>query len=69
MVGMATTTIVYLGMGYATIWRLFSGDQPPMFDGMITFLAGGMALFAPYIANQVKRALTGAFGGTQAPKP
>lgn len=57
--GMLVIMAFFIGVGLWLLWRLLaSGSVPPDLDKLLNFFYGGLVLFAPYLANQIKGALT-----------
>jgi hypothetical protein len=59
LMGFAVLISIYLGIGYSVIFRLLSGGTVGDLSGLGSFLLGAAALFAPYLANQIKGAAIG----------
>jgi len=57
LLGFTVIISIYLGIGYSVMYRLLSGSAVGDLSGLGTFLLGAAALFAPYLANQVKSAV------------
>lgn len=56
--GLILVMAIYLGVGAMTLWTLaVTGKPPGDLDSMLKFLAGGGALFAPYLFNQIRAGL------------
>ena len=65
LVGLMGILVIVLGIGYSIIWNLFVAGKVPDLTYVKSFLFGAAALFAPYLANQVRAA----FDQTPAPTP
>jgi len=63
LLGFAVIISIYLGTGCGVIFRILDGGTVTDLGSLGTFLAGGAALFTPYIANQIKGAVTGVVNG------
>ena len=59
--GLLALLAIYVGFGYAAVWRVLNGEPIPDVKG---FLLSGLAVFAPYIANQVKQMMGGGVNQT-----
>ena len=60
--GFSVIIAIYYGIGLSLVYRLLTGQAIGDVTGLGTFLAGAAAVFAPYIANQVKAAVQAARG-------
>lgn len=59
LLGFSIIVSIYLGVGSSVIFRILSGGAVTDLSGLGTFLASAAALFAPYLANQIKGAVVG----------
>jgi hypothetical protein len=60
--GLLIMLFLYFGFGMFLLYFFGTGQKVPqdVLDGIQKFMLAGLALFAPYAANQVRAALTGA---------
>ena len=59
---------IVIGTGYAVMWNLFLSGTLPELGGLKGFLIGCGAMFAPYIANQVRSAFDNGRGEASPPQ-
>jgi hypothetical protein len=59
LLGFSVIISIYLGTGCGVIFRILDGGAVTDLGSLGTFLVGGAAIFTPYIANQIKGAVTG----------
>jgi len=64
--GLTGILALVVGVGYSIIWNLVVCGESPNLDGIKTFLIAMAAIFAPYVANQVREAFD---SSNQPPKP
>jgi hypothetical protein len=69
LLGFAVIICIYLGTGCGVIYRILGGGGVQDLSGLGTFLAGSAALFAPYLANQIKSAVIGVANGPTGSTP
>lgn len=67
LLGFSVIISIYLGTGCGVIFRILGGGAVTDLGSLGTFLAGGAALFTPYIANQIKGAVNGVVNGPSSP--
>ena len=58
LVGLMGTLALVIGIGYAIVWNLMVCGTVPELGGIKTFLVAMAALFAPYLANQLREAFS-----------
>ena len=64
--GLTGILALVVGVGYSIVWDLVVCGESPDLSGIKTFLIGMAAIFAPYVANQVREAFD---SSNQTPKP
>jgi len=57
MLGLLVILILFLAIGSAVVLQLLYTGQTPDLAGITQYFFGGVALFIPYMANQVKDAI------------
>ena len=56
LLGLLAILSMFIGVGYYLLWALFCTGTVPQLWEIVRFFYAGAAMFAPYLANQIREA-------------